>query len=241
MEWSRMARRGALYGTTLVMLAAPLGAVGAPAPAPADGSYAFTVARGGQKVGDSTVTVRLAGSSITVHEVETFVGVTDTVDESLDPGNLTPTSYTSSFPLTSEVGITARLAFYSGGAKETVDGTTGQTDFKNENGTSHLVVVDGAMMSGFLFLPAQIRALALASFTTLSPSRADTYYCQVDGTANPTRPPAVPQADSSLTINGTSPTGNVQFVEWYDPKSMVVDEVDVPAVQVTMSRTRGTH
>ena len=96
-------------------------------------------------------------------------------------------------------------------------------------------------MTGFLFLPAQIKALSLAAFTTLSPSRADTYDCKVDAASAPTRPPGVPAADVSVTIDGTSPNGNVTFVEWYDPQTMVVDEVDVPAEQVTIIRAHGTH
>jgi hypothetical protein len=238
---STMARCAAFLSALACSLTAPLGAVAAPAAAPPDNTYAFSVARNGQKVGASTLTVKRVGASIAIHEIETFTGVTDTVDEALDPETLLPGSYTSSFPLTAEVGITAHLAFYSGGARETVDGTTGETDFKLESGTSHLVVIDGAMMSGFFFLPAQIKALSLTAFTALAPSRADTYDCQLDATASTTRPPAVPQADVSVTVDGTSPTGNVQFVEWYDPRSMIVDEVDVPANQVTIALTRGTH
>src|SRR5205807_5400907 len=164
MSWTRMVQRIVISTLTCAMLTAPIGAVAAPAAAPADGTYGYTVIRSGQKAGDSTVSVKRAGAGISVHEVETFTGVTDTVDETLDPNSLMPTAYVASFPLTAEVGITAHLAFYSGGARETVDGTSGATDFRLETGTTHLVVVDGAMMSGFLFLPAQVKALALRSF-----------------------------------------------------------------------------
>lgn len=241
MSWSRPARHAILMALGCALMAGPVGAAGAPAVAPPDGTYTFVVMRAAQKSGDSTVTVRRMGASIIVHEVETFTGVTDTVDETLEPNDLLPTSYLTSFPLTSEVGITAHLAFYSGGAKETVDGTSGQTDFKLETGTAHLVVVDGAMMAGFLFIPAQIKALSLSAFTALSPSRADTYSCKVDLTAKPTRPPGLPETDVTVTVNGSSPTGNVRFVEWYDPQTMIVDEVDVPAERVTITRTHGTH
>ena len=240
MSLFRIARRAALTALVTALVAAPVCAANAP-PAPPDGAYAFAVIRAGQKSGDSTVTVKRIGASITVHELETFVGVTDTVDETLEPNDLQPTSYLSSFPLTSEVGITAHLAFYSGGAKETVDGVSGETDFHLETGTTRLLVVDGAMMAGFLFVPAQVKALSLSGFTALSPSRADTYDCKVDWAAKPTRPDALPQTDVSMTVNGSSPAGNVRFIEWYDPQTMIVDEVDVPAEQVTITRTRGTH
>jgi hypothetical protein len=30
----------------------------------------------------------------------------------------------------------------------------------------------------------------------------------------------------------------VNFIEWYDPQSMIVDEIDVPAQQVVIARTK---
>ena len=221
-----------------VWMGASVGTSPAAALSPSDGTYAFTVMRAGQKSGDSTVTVKRAGATVAVHEVETFGGTADTVDETLDLGNLAPQGYVSSFPLSAEVRVTAHLAFYSGGARQTVDGTSGATDFRLESGTTRVIAIDGAMMTGFLFLPAQVKALSLNSFTVLSPSRADTYKCRVDASANPSRPAGVPAADVSLTVDGTSPGGNVHFVEWFDPQTMVVDEVDVPANQVTITRTR---
>jgi len=242
MAWSRAAHSAALIALVVCTLSAtPAGAANGPAVAPPDGTYAFVVTRAGQKSGDSTVTVKRVGASITVHELETFTGVTDTVDETLEPNDLLPTSYLTSFPLTPEVGITAHLAFYTGGAKQTVDGISGETDFQLETGTTRLIVVDGAMMAGFLFLPAQVKSLSLSTFTALSPSRADTYACKVDPAANPTRPSSLPAKDISITVNGTSPAGDVRFVEWYDPQTMIVDEMDVPAEQVTITRTRGAH
>ncbi len=234
---SRMAGRIA-FASVVAAVGLPLTASASPALAPAAGSYAFVVERGGAKSGDSTVTVKSVSGGVGVHESETFPGETDIVDETLDAADLSPTSYVSSFPLTSDIGVTAHLAFYSGGARETVDGTTGATDFKLENGTKHMVVLDRALMTGFLFLPAQIKAMGLTAFTTLSPSRADTYDCHLDLDSGPTRPSAVPAADASITVEGTAPAGNVEFTEWFDPTTMVVDEVDVPAQQVTIARVR---
>jgi hypothetical protein len=206
--------------------------------APTDGSYKYSVTRGGSNVGSTVVTVKRAVPSITVHEVETFGGVTETVDESLDGGDLSPTAYVSTFPVTSEVTVTARVAFYSGGARFTVDTVPGFTDFRVETGTKRLVVVDGALATGFLFLPAQIRAQALNVFTVYAPSGAETFYCTINATAAPPRPAGLPAPDVSLTVDGSSQSGNTEFVVWYDPTSLIVDEVDVPTQQVTIARVR---
>ena len=214
-------------------------AIAAPA-APSDGTYTFVVERGGQKVGDSSVSVKRGAFGVAVHEAETFPGISETVDETLDPSDLRPTSYVSSFPLSSEVGVTARVAFDAGGAKQTVDGTTGITDFRLESGTSRMLVIDGVMASGFLMLPAQIQAMSIDAFTLLSPSRADTYDCRSKATGSAFRPAGIPAADVAIQVDGSSAEGGTQFIEWYDPHTMVVDEVDVPASQVTISRAHGT-
>lgn len=208
----------------------------APPSAPADGSYAYAIAKGGQNIGGTTVTVKHDAASIAIHEIEAFAGVSRqyVVDETLEPVDLTPTSYVSTFPLNAQLTATAHLTFDAGGARETVDGTSGATDFRLEHGTSHVVVVDGAMMTGFMFLPAQVKAQSLNAFTLMAPSAAKSLRMQVDGSSNPSRPAGVPAADTSLSIAGPA-----SFVEWYDPQTMIVDEIDVASQAVTISRTHG--
>lgn len=239
MSPSRMAR--------IVMLGSACGAIAiaaarttamAAAAAPPDGSYKYSVARAGSSVGSTALTVQRTAPGVTIHEVETFGGVTETVDESLSGGDLSPTAYVSTFPVTSDVTVTARVAFYSGGARFTLDTVPGSTDFRVEPGTTRLVVVDGALATGFLFLPAQVRAQGLSTFTLYAPSAANTFYCTVNTTATPPRPAGLPAADISLTVDGTAQGTNTEFVVWYDPVSLVVDEVDVPTQQVTIARVR---
>lgn len=222
----------------LAVASVPTNAMGA-ALAPADGSYKYSVTRGGASVGSTVVTVKRAAPSITIHEVEAFGSVSETVDESLDGGDLSPTAYDSTFPVTSDVNaVTAHVAFYSGGARFTIDGVPGSTDFRDETGTTRLVIVDGALATGFLFLPAQIRAQALNIFTIYAPSGAETFYSTINATATPPRPAGLPAPDVSLTVDGSSQSGNIEFVVWYDPTSLIVDEVDVPTQQVTIARVR---
>ena len=240
MTQSRMAQT-LLFGSLMCALALATASTNASAAAlaPADGAYKYSVTRGGASVGSTIVAVKRAAPSITIHEVETFGGVTETADESLDTVDLSPTAYDATFPVTSDVtAVTAHVAFYSGGARFTIDGVPGSTDFRNETGTTRLVVVDGALASGFLFLPAQIRAQALNVFTVYAPSGAETFYCTINATATPPRPAGLPAPDVSLTVDGTSQSGNTEFVVWYDPTSLIVDEVDVPTQQVTIARVR---
>lgn len=214
---------------------------GAAAAAPPDGSYAYAVSRAGTIAGTSSVTVKRSGMSVTVDESETFGKITETVAESLDQGDLSPTSYVSSFPVSSDVTATARLEFYAGGARVTLDTVPGSTDFKVASGTTKLVVVDGALATGFLFLPAQLKAQSLSAFTLLAPSSMTTFSCSTNGTAAPQRPAGLPAPDVSTTIDCTAPNGGTGFVLWYDPQSFVVDEIDVPTQQVTIARVPTQH
>ena len=239
MTLSRMAQALAFGSLACVLaLATASTVVLAATVAPADGAYKYAVTRGGASVGSTIVTVKRAAPSITIHELETFGGVTETVDESLDGGDLSPTAYMSTFPVTSDVTVTARVTFYSGGARFTVDTVPGSTEFRVERGTTRLVVVDGALVTGFLFLPAQIRAQGLNVFTVYAPSGAETFYCTINATATPPRPAGLPAPDLPLTVDGSSQSGNTEFVVWYDPTTLIVDEVDVPTQQVTIARVR---
>lgn len=237
MTLSRMAKSIVFGSLAAVAIASASTDANAAAAAPADGAYKYTVSRAGSGVGSSTVTVKRAATSIAIHEVETFAGVTETVDESLDVGDLSPTGYVSTFPVTSDVNVTARVTFFSGGAHFTVDTVPGSTDFRVEHGTTRLVVVDGALATGFLFLPAQMHAQGLNAFTLYAPSAAETFYCTLNA-ATPPRPAGIPAPDVFVTVDGVAPSGNTEFVVWYDPTSLIVDEVDVPTQQVTIARVR---
>jgi len=200
---------------------------------PPDGTYTYVLNAGAQKFGDSSIVVKHDAVSVSLHEVEAVATGQRTSDETVEPVMLTPTSYAETFPINPSVTVTAHYTFDPGGAKLSVDGTAGATDFRLEQGTTHQIVMDGAMMSGFLLLPSQVKAQGFTSVTTLVPSTAQQVVFQIDASASPTRPSTVPAADVSLAV-----TGSTSFIEWYDPHTMLVDEVDVPAQQVVISRTK---
>jgi hypothetical protein len=235
-------RRIAAAGLFVLLLAAPAATFAATLPAsPPDGSYAYAIFQNGAKIGSTSVTVTRSAGAVTSHESETITGGDGalTVDQTLDPASLSPTSYvTTPCRLNAQVAVTARLTFDSNGADETVDGTAGATHFPFESGTSHLYLLDGAFMTGFLFLPAQTKAQSLTSFTGLAACSAVSLAYTVGGSAGD-RPQSVPAADAGLAFSTKMNNTPVAFVEWYDPQSMVVDEVDVAAEHVTITRLLG--
>jgi len=238
----RLARRSGAALIAAGLFAVPMIAgAAAPAVAPPNGTYNFAIAQAGTKIGTSTVTVTRSMSAVTSHEVETFTQAAEplTVDQSLEPVALAPTSYsTTPCRLNAQVAVTAHVTFDANGADETVDGTSGATHFPLETGTSHMVVIDAAFMTGFLFLPAQVQAESLTTFTGLATCSATSLVYTVDTTPQ-TRPSTVPAADANLTVDVKQGSATLIITEWYNPQTMVVDEVDVPASQIVISRSPG--
>jgi hypothetical protein len=230
------ARRYTLAASVCACLLTPGPAMAAGVPStPPDGTYAYTLEQAGQKFGASSVTVKHDAVDVSVHEVESRAALESAYvsDETVDPVSLAPTSYTVTFPINAQVVVTGHLAFGPGGSSLTVDGTSGSTDLKLQQGTTRQIVLDGSLISGFLLLPSQAKAESLSSFTLISPMATQSALAQIDTGTTPARPADVPSPDVSLAV-----TGSVNFVEWYDPQTMVVDEIDVPGQQVVITRTR---
>ncbi|MBV8490703.1 MAG: hypothetical protein JO199_09255 [Candidatus Eremiobacteraeota bacterium] len=51
--------------------------------------------------------------------------------------------------------------------------------------------------------------------------------------ASAQRPASVPASDVALAVGGSVP-----FVVWYDPATLVPDEIDVPSQSATVTRVR---
>ncbi|GAC1658688.1 MAG: hypothetical protein NVS9B12_11290 [Vulcanimicrobiaceae bacterium] len=93
------------------------------------------------------------------------------------------------------------------------------------------IVLDAALVSGFFVLPAQMRAYADADTTVLVPGTGESTFLDVIAGNKPARPTDVPQTDASLSFAGEAP-----FVEWYDPHTLLVDQISLPGQNLTIKR-----
>ncbi len=225
----------------ILMIALALGAGPASAaraadapPAPPDGTYSYSIDRASANIGTSTVIVKRSGGAIMVHETQTMPAqkFAVTVDETLAGSQLAPKSYVGSYSLEG-TPVVVRMSFNGSGADATVDGASGSTSLKLPPRITSGYVIEGALLTGFLFLPAQLHASRATAFAGIVPSKLTQVTDTVDRGMRPVRPPGAPANDIALSIRGP-----VDFQEWYDPTTFVLDAVSVPSQSVLIHLTK---
>lgn len=216
-----------MIGLTLALMVAS-----APATKlPADGTYAYTGAHAGKAFGHTRVTVSHDAATVTI--VENGSGAvngetgTATATLSLAVTDLSPTSYTSK--LTQGTDVTQSIVAFAGNTA-TLTGAGDPQTFTLAAGTTHFALADGALLSGFVALPAQLAAWNGGSATLLIPIYEQAIPLSLSGAAA-TRPANVPAGDTSITASVP-----VEVTEWYDPATMIPDEIDVPMLDLTITR-----
>jgi hypothetical protein len=206
------------------MVFAALLVAAAVAVAPPDGTYSYSIEQASATIGSATVTVKHGDAGIQVRETQSDKVSTSSrsyaVDETLDPGSLAPRSYVGTYTQDGTPAV-FRMAFDSSGARASVDGVSGVTSVPLPPGTRSAFVVELSLMSGYLFLPAQVNAAKTSKFAAVIPSELDAVVNRVDSNMNPIRPAGIPPQDISLSVSG----GQMSYDEWYDPLSFVVHAV----------------
>lgn len=207
-------------------------ATAAPA-VPPDGSYTYVSTIPGRGTGQTSVRVSHDGTSVVLDESASgssdSISGNGTAKMTLDAA-LTPTSYRATYTFggsPSDVNVT----FNASNATETA--AAGTQTFPLGDVARHFVVVDGALLSGYVALPAQMRAWANGPVMGVVPMFGRAFQLAPDSTVQIQRPKTLPAADTALTFS--SP---VTFTIWFDPNSLVVDEIDVPSQNATIVRKR---
>lgn len=214
------------------LLVAAAVSAGSGAPAPADGTYNYSIEAGSDKIGSSSVTVKRSDAGITVHETQTKGAFSFVVDEILDPSTLAHKSYIATYTKAG-ASQTIRVFFDRSGATVMYDRINGSSPLALPAGVKDGFIIEASLMTGFLFLPAQIHQANANQFGDLIPSQMFVFTNKVDATAKPARPDGVPKGDVSLSISGP-----VNYDEWYDPTTFVLHAVSVPIQNVVIRLTK---
>jgi hypothetical protein len=198
----------------------------APAAAPADGTYTYVQMEGGKRVGHYTVTVKRSGTKIDVKgELEPEVaGLQRPIVESnsaVDASTLDLLSYHEM----EEIGCGAMPY------DVTVSGSNvqlGQKTFAFP-GIEHYILDDGHSVP--LFLPAEIAVWSDDRAVSLAPEVGGAHVVEPYPMANqPIRPAAVPATDRYMALHELGAKSGSSGL-WYNPDTMVVDEVDTATAQ----------
>ena len=199
----------------------------------ATGTYAYTAALNGAVSGQTTITVtHNRNGTYTIGEdgSGTVQGVVGTAQATL---TLAPDFSPASYNAKLDVGgtdLTPSATF--SGATVAISG-----GLQDSNATApvggHFVLIDGGLIAGFVALPAQVTSWPGTPLSVVAPVYGSSSALTVDPMAKPVRPADVPATDVAISF-----AAPVALVEWYDPITMIPDEIDVPSQGFTATRKR---
>lgn len=201
-------------------------------PAPADGTYTYVMSLNGSQVLKSAVTVKhdLTGNIVLSESGSgTLNGRSGSISDTLTlDQQLAPLGYSALASLADSRSMQSSLAFKNGQALQSGD-VTKSYDLAAD--AKHFIVLDFGPFTGYFALPAQMQAWNDSPVFAIMPMYAQGMPISIDKSITPDRPKTVPSADAQLSVK--SP---VEFTVWYDPKTLVVDEMDVPSEGVSVTR-----
>lgn len=207
-------------------------ALSAPSPAPADGTYTYLMSMNGSQIGTTAVTVTrdpLGNVVLSESESGTMNGRSGAIKDTLKLGpTLSPLQYLANASIADSRNMKTVLAFKGDEATQSGDVTK---TYDLVASAKHFVVLDFGPFTGYFAFPAQMQAWDNQPVVAIIPMYAQGMPISVDQSIAVNRPQSVPAADAHVTV--ASP---VQFTMWYDPKTLVVDELDVPAEGVQVVR-----
>jgi hypothetical protein len=141
---------------------------------------------------------------------------------------LAPLGYSANASIADSRSMQSSLAFKGGQAMQTGDVTK---TYQLAPDAKHFVVLDFGPFAGYFALPAQMQAWNDQPVFAIVPMYAQGVPIAVDKSLTPERPKNVPAGDVQISVK--SP---LQFTLWYDPNTLVVDEMDVPTEGVLVTR-----
>jgi hypothetical protein len=201
--------------------------------APASGTYTYVMSLNGAQVGTSAVTVkRDALGNVVLSETESGSmggrsgGIDDTL--TLDP-TLSPVHYLANASIADSRDMKSVLTFKRGEALQ-----SGDVDKTYPLGAddSHFVIFDFGPFTGYVAFPAQMLAWNDQPVTAIVPMYAQSWPITIDKSAAEPRPKNVPGTDVAISISRP-----VALTMWYDPRTLIVDELDVPSEGAVVIRT----
>jgi len=217
-----------------IALDAPASAAPAAQTTITPGTYTYKSVINGQSVGTSTIVVKQSGAVTEIDEqtAGTINGVAASATATLDLNStdLSPTAYQGQYQ---GGGQSAKTSVTFDGGNANAVTPAGKMSFPLVRPATHFVVLDGALLAGFVALPAELRAWNNPSVTAIAPVYGQALTIAPEASPTSNRPANVPAADVVVAVPGP-----VAFTVWYDPSTNIADELDVPSQGIVVTRAR---
>jgi hypothetical protein len=208
----------------------PPAAFASDAPVLPDGTYHYELRVGGNVLGTTDVTVARSGATLALRESAKYGPALVSTVTTADAATLATSAYDATYPSSDGANVRRTLAFKDQTATVSGDGLAATKTLALLDGSHAFVVLDQAFASGFVLLPAQMRA-GTALLTGAAPTSGVRFPVRREDPVKE-RPAGTPARDVALTVKVAS----VDVTLWYDPATFVLDEMDAPAQQLVLHR-----
>lgn len=200
-------------------------------PVIATGTYSYHATLNGQPSGTSSIVVTHIGTTTEIAETTsgTIDGINASAKAAMTLGNtLVPTAYSGSY---AGAGQSATSSVSFSAATAQVTGPSGILSFALIPPATHFAILDGALLAGFIALPAEMQTWSGAPAQAIAPVYGRSVTLALVSTAATPRPDDVPKIDATIGFAGPYP-----FTLWYDPSTFIVDELDIPSQGIIVTR-----
>jgi hypothetical protein len=204
---------------------------------PAAGTYRYAASMAGQPIGTWSVNVvadaQQQRTEIDENSSAMVMGMQLAATGSLVLGSdLAPASYNGTYRTPTQT-LVAHADLAADSATVTGIMTKAPQHLTLAANTHHFIVVEPGLLAGLFALPAQLNAWKEPMVTWIGPASAQAQPITINGAAQPARPAQVPQQDAVIAID--RPIG---VVIWYDPATLVADQINVPSENAVLTRVR---
>ncbi len=201
------------------------------AAAPSDGTYSFASTMNGLEIGRTSIVVKHTNDGIVLTEkgAGSMNGESGSIDDTLTLNNaLAPVSYQADASIADSRHMRSTISFDGATAKQTGDVTHTYPLIGN---AKHFAIMDVGPFSGFFMIPAQLQAWGGEPVTAIVPNFAHSVALSAYTALKPDRPAGVPANDISVSFSSM-----VAITLWYNPHTLVIDRVDIPAQGLIVRR-----
>lgn len=214
---------GALFALPFVIIACRASALGSDVLP--SGTYTYSIAERGNVESGSTIVVTRSPGTIVVSEHSVPMEGGEVTQRTFDETTHAAKNFTLGVDGKTYVTLTfagASATLEQGGSTTTIAGTP----------NAPFAVLD-PNVAGIFALPMQLQPPSSGRLTLVSLVMGTSTSLMTSAPGSASRPPHVPPTDASTDVVIDGKTGTL----WYDPKSAVLDEFDLPAISFTFART----